>query len=197
MKPLACCFAIWTALLFTPGTSVMAQESSVTGSTATAGTPWIHVQVVEEGVDGEKVSINLPLSLIQVAIDVAPEDALSQAQVQLEQNSLSVSDLRRLWNELRDAGQEEFVTVESNEERVRVLRRGDDIVVDVEEAAPEGKEGKTVHIEVPVSVVDALLSGEGEELNLEQMVSRLQEQRGEIVRVNEGESQIRIWIDEK
>ncbi len=194
MKPLACCFAIWTALLFTPGTLVMAQESSVTGSTATAGTPWIHVQVVEEGVDGEKVSINLPLSLIQVAIDVAPEDALSQAQVQLEQHGLSVSDLRRLWNELRDAGQGEFVTVESNEERVRVLRRGDDIVVDVEEAAPEGK---TVHIEVPVSVVDALLSGEGEELNLEQMVARLQDQRGEIVRVNEGESQIRIWINEK
>ena len=191
MKPLAHRFAIWTALSLTPAISVMAQEPPA------GGTPWIHIQVIEEGADAEKVNINLPLSLIQVALDVAPKDALSQAQVQLEQHGLSVGDLRRLWNELRDAGQEEFVTVESNEERVRVLRRGDDIVVDVEEATPEGKEGKTVHIEVPVSVVDALLSGEGEELNLEQMVARLQDQRGEIVRVNEGESQIRIWIDEK
>ena len=197
MKPLACCFAVGIALLLTPATLVMAQESSLTGPTDPAGTPWIHIQVVEEGVDAEKISINLPLSLIQVAIDVAPEDALSEAQVRLEQHGLSVSDLRRLWNELRDAGQEEFVTVESNEERVRVLRRGDDIVVDVEESAAQEEEGKTVHIEVPVSVVDGLLSGEGEELNLDQMVARLQDQRGEIVRVNEGENQIRIWIDEK
>ena len=125
MKPLACCFAIWTTLLFTPATSVMAQESSLPGP---AGTPWIHVQVVEEGVDAEKISVNLPLSLIQVAIEVAPEDALSEAQIRLEQHGLSVGDLRRLWNELRDAGQEEFVTVENSEERVRVFRRGDDIV---------------------------------------------------------------------
>ena len=188
MMPLAHRFAIWTALLLTPATSVMAQEPPA------GGTPWIHIQVIEEGADAEKVNINLPLSLIQVAIDIAPEDALSQAQIQLEQHGLSVSDLRRLWIELRDAGQEEFVTVESNEECVSVLRRGDDIVIDVEESA---REGQNVHIEIPVSVVDALLSGEGEELNLKQMVARLQEQRGEIVRVNEGESQIRIWIDEK
>ena len=44
--------------------------------------------------------------------------------------------------------------------------------------------------------IGALLSGEGDKLNLEAF-TRLKDQRGKIVRVVDGGSQIRIWIEER
>jgi hypothetical protein len=50
---------------------------------------------------------------------------------------------------------------------------------------------------VPVSLVDAFLSGEGEEGNMEAAVAELQKRRGDIVRVKDDDSSVRIWIDEQ
>ena len=106
---------------------------------------------------------------------------------------------RLLWAELKNAGDAEFVTVESGDESVRVARVGDKIRVFVEELKEdEGAESaERVQVEIPVEVVDALLSGEGEDLNLEAAVARLADQRGDIVKVEDGESRVRVWIDEK
>ena len=46
-------------------------------------------------------------------------------------------------------------------------------------------------------MVDALFSGEGQELNLKEAISELKSLRGDIVRVDDGETKVRIWIDEK
>ena len=80
-----------------------------------------------------------------------------------------------------------------------MARVGDKIRVFVEELKEdEGAESaERVQVEIPVEVVDALLSGEGEDLNLEAAVARLADQRGDIVKVEDGESRVRVWIDEK
>ena len=57
--------------------------------------------------------------------------------------------------------------------------------------------GEEVRVEVPVSLVDAFLSGEGEEGNMEAAVAELQKRRGDIVRVKDDDSNVRIWIDEQ
>ena len=36
-----------------------------------AQTPWIHVEVIETGEDDTRVNVNLPLSVVQVALDAA------------------------------------------------------------------------------------------------------------------------------
>lgn len=85
--------------------------------------------------------------------------------------------------------------MEKQGERVHILRRGEHIVLEVDQTDDEtGKE--EVHIEVPVAVVDALLSGEGEQFNLREAVAQLKDERGDIVRVDGGKSRVRIWIDE-
>ena len=61
-----------------------------------------------------------------------------------------------MWNELRDAGDAEFVSVEGDDETVSVRRVGDKVHVDVD----DHEDGDQVRVEVPVSVVDALFSGE-------------------------------------
>ena len=50
---------------------------------------------------------------------------------------------------------------------------------------------------MPVSLVDALLSGEGDEVNIQAAVAELQKRRGDIVRVHDSDSNVRIWIDEQ
>lgn len=56
---------------------------------------------------------------------------------------------------------------------------------------------RQVRVEVPLEVVDALLSGEGEALNIQAALKELQKRRGDIVRVNDEKSTVRVWIDEK
>ena len=180
--------ALLAALLLVPSATANAQEPSEEKST------WIHIQVNGEGDDAEKVNINLPLSLVEVAIDVAPDEALEKAQVHFDHHGLSIGDLRRLWQEFRAVGDGEFVAVEKQGERVHILRRGEHIIIEVEQTDETGRE--EVHVEVPVAVVDALLSGDGEQLNLREAVAQLKDQRGDIVRVDDGKSHVRIWVDE-
>jgi plasmid stabilization system protein ParE len=61
---------------------------------------------------------------------------------------------------------------------------------------PRG-DGEQVRVEVPVSLVDALLSGEGEEANIQAAIAELRKRRGDIVRVHDEDSKVRIWIDEQ
>lgn len=53
-----------------------------------------------------------------------------------------------------------------------------------------------VQIRVPVSVVDALLSGTGETLDVRGAIQELSALRGEMVQVIQPDARIRIWIDE-
>lgn len=165
---------------------------------AWAQTPWIHVEVSEPGkAEGKdtQVKVNLPLSIVQVAIDAAPEKFVSEGRVHLHHmdKDIDVEDLRRMWNELRNAGDAEFVTVESDDETVTVKRAGDLVLIEVD----EHDDGETVRVELPVPVVDALFSGEGETLNLKDALTELRHRRGDLVRVDDGETKVRIWIDER
>jgi hypothetical protein len=160
-----------------------------------AQTPWIHVEVDEAGADETRVRLNLPLSLVQVALDAAPDKIVKEGHLHLgdTDHDVDVEDLRRAWRELRDAGDAELLSVEEKDETVSIRRAGDRVLIDVDDR----KDGDKVTIQLPVSVVDALLSGEGEELNVKDAVSELRALRGDIVRVDDGESKVRIWIDEK
>lgn len=158
--------------------------------------PWLHIRVTEEGESGTKVNVNLPLSLIQVVADIAEKEIGREASHidlgEFDHHDISIADIRRAWTELSAAGDAEFVTIEEDDEMVRISRAGDKILIEFEENDGDGN-GR---VEVPVSVVDALLSGEGEQLNiraaLDQLVSTAS---GEIVLVETDDTTVRIWIE--
>ena len=160
-----------------------------------AQTPWIHVEVDENEADASHVKVNLPLSVVEIALEAAPEKIVDDGKIRMNHidEDLDVEDLRRMWNELRSAPESEWVSVEQKEETLYIRRQGDQILVEVDNR----KDGDTVHVQVPLTVVDALFSGEGQELNLKEAISELKSLRGDIVRVDDGETKIRIWIDEK
>jgi hypothetical protein len=160
-----------------------------------AQTPWIHIEVNENETDPSHVKVNLPLSVVEIALEAAPEKIVDDGRIRLghADPDLDVEDLRRMWNELRSSPESEWVSVEKKDETVSVRRQGDQILVEVDDRGDRGK----VHVQVPMSVVDALFSGEGQELNLKGALSELKGLRGDIVQVDDGESKVRIWIDEK
>jgi hypothetical protein len=171
------------ALALVPGGPVAAQSP----------TPWLHVRVEEPG-KGSRVHVNLPLNVVEVALKAAPDTIASEGRIHFgrEGRGMKVADLRRMWTELKSVGDTDLVTVEEKDENVKVGRKGDLVVVRIER---KGKE--EVKVEVPVEVVDALLSGDGEELNLKAALEQLRKRRGDIVRVNEESNTVRVWIDEQ
>jgi hypothetical protein len=175
--------------------SVAAAVPAAQQATASAkgGTAWLHVRVDE--VKGSKVSVNLPLTVVEAALQAAPETIVSHGRVRLGngKHDLSIADLRKVWQELKAVGDAELVSVEDEEDgKVTVSRLGDLVQVRVD----GDRKGEKVHVDLPVEVVDALLSGQGEQLDLKAGMAALRGRRGDIVRVNDQDSTVRVWIDE-
>jgi hypothetical protein len=159
------------------------------------GSAWLHIRVEEPAKSG-KVSVNLPLTVVEAALQAAPERVVTDGRLHLghhREHDVSVAQLRKAWNELRATGDAEFVNVEERDETVRIARAGDLVLVHVDKAGTRD----AVRVEVPVDVVDALFAGEGDELNVRSALTRLQARRGDIVRVNDENSTVRIWIDDR
>ncbi len=184
---------IWAlaALTAVPGMSYAGKDRS--GKDA-----WIHIEVIEHDGDHSKVNVNLPVSLADVALNMAhDQDVLSDGHVKINgHDEVSVSDLRRMWAELKKAGDAEFVTVEGDDENVKIYRKGDQVFVNVDDKDSGGGKPEQVRIEMPVRVVDALLRGEGEDLDLSGALAELKDMDGgEILRVEGGDEHVRIWVD--
>jgi hypothetical protein len=171
---------------------------------AQTATPWLHVRVVEDD-EATKVTVNLPLSVVEAVLKASPEMIERHGRIHLgrhHDHGLKLADLRRVWKELAAVGDAELVSVESEDENVKVQRKGDLVQVFVDNKGRTGKDGKQkggeqVRVEIPVSLVDALLSGEGEEANIEAAVTELRKRRGDIVRVRDDDSHVRVWIDDQ
>ena len=156
--------------------------------------PWIHVHFTEGGASPKNIRVNLPLSVVGVALEVAPEKIVEKGRVRLNNADISIADMRRLWAALRDSGDSEFVNVEDGNRSVSIVREADRVLIRIGDLK-DGKDAQ-VHVEIPVKVVDALLATEGEELDIAGALDRLQSERGEIIRVIDGDTNVRIWIDE-
>jgi hypothetical protein len=170
---------------------------------AQTGTAWLHVRV-EDAKEASKVAVNLPMTVVEAVLKASPEIIEKHGKIHLgEEHGLKMADIRKAWKALAEAGDAELVTIESEGENVKVMRKGDLVQVFVDNKAKPGKDGKPakggeeVRVEVPVSLVDAFLSGEGEEGNIQAAVTELQKRRGDIVRVKDDDSNVRVWIDEQ
>ena len=160
---------------------------------AAASDRWLHVKVDEER--GAKVNVNLPLSLIETAFKMIPEDVTSdidhEVRVELNDAGFNVEDLRTLWLELRDGGDATFLTVEDDDVNIAVRKVGDYFV-----AESYGDSETTVDVRFPAQVVDALFSAGPDRLDFAAAVRALADHSsGDMVTVRDGETSVRIWID--
>lgn len=161
-----------------------------------AQTPWIHVEVEELGDEENHVKVNLPLAVVQIAAEAAPGKVLSNGRLDLGHldEDIEIEDIRRMWQALADTGDGDIVSIENRNQTVRIRREGEQVIIDVTEV----ENSSEILIRVPVAVVDALLSGDGDELDVRAALEELRDsQPGEIVTVDDEETRVRIWIDER
>lgn len=154
---------------------------------------WLHVSVTKSGSDAESVRVNLPLSVAEAFLPTLENQIGAEIQKGLADQPVAIQDIRNAWKELRKQKSTELVAVDSKEAKVRVSITGNNVVV----RSTEDSE-KNVNVQVPVSVVDALLSGEGNTLELSAALKELMKIRQlDLVKVQDAENSVQIWIDNK
>ena len=95
------------------GIGLLALVGAAAGTVAaqTAPTAWLHVRV-EEAKDASKVSVNLPLSVVEAVLKASPDIIEKHGKIHLgRDHGLKLADLRRVWKELAAVGDAELVSV--------------------------------------------------------------------------------------
>ena len=157
---------------------------------AAEGDLWLHVKVEEK--NDTKVSVNLPMSVVGKALPMLPEEHFNAGRLRMDEMDLSIAEMRELWREVQSSPDATFVTVEDEDEKVRVWKEKGYLMVSV----VDGLGGEQVEVRLPGRVVDALLSGEGEELDLvAAMEALVDEGEGQLVEVTGDGDRVRVWVD--
>jgi len=155
---------------------------------------WIHIRVLDAK-DG-RVSINLPISVVERMGNVLPADTSEKGGGRLRFNDedITVSELREIWADLRKHPDATFITVDEVDSKVRVAKVAGNLIVQAQERG--GGRDEQVEMKIPGAVVDALLSAPGEQFNVGAAMKALaREGEGEIVTVTGDGETVRIWID--
>jgi len=157
---------------------------------------WIHVRVVNTGDKGETVRINVPMSLAEAVLPAICAEKLNHGKVKFGEKIDDI-DLRAVFQAVRDSPDNEFVTVEKRDESVRVAKAGGNLLVKVRHKhAGKNEDNENVDIKVPLTVVQALLSGSKGELDVLAGIRALSAQGNmELVTVNGQSETVRIWTD--
>jgi len=184
-------FASFAVLALAAGMALAAPA----GKAAPAGTTdrWLHVRVEEgEGPGAETVHVNVPLDLAEKVLPAIHVEQFQGGKVHLEHGEMKDVDVRAILQAVKETRDGVFVTVEGKD-NIRVAKEKGHLLVKVRE---EGEMGTKVDVQIPMEVVEALLSGEKDELNVAAAVRSLARHGDELlVTVTEKGSSVRIWID--
>jgi len=157
-----------------------------------AAEPWLHVRVVDgDGADAEQVSVNLPLSVVEALLPAIHSEGLDGGRVRWAGGEeLDGAELRDVLAALADSPDGNFVTVRDGEQSVRVAKERGLLLVHADD------DGERVRVRLPLVVVEAMLVGGGDEIDLVAGLRALAEHGGgDLVSVDGDGSRVRVWID--
>jgi len=173
------------------------------GATTAAAKPgaerYLHVKV-DGGTKGESVNVNVPLSMAIKILPTINHGELHNGRITISSADINDVDVRAILDAVRTAPDNEFVTVKSSEQDVRVAKSNGNLIIHVRDSGKDsGKSGQKVDVTVPMKVVDALFStAKQNELDVAAAIRALGE-AGEtvLVTVQDAEQNVKIWIDSK
>src|SRR5215467_11380747 len=194
-----------------------AQEVTVSSSSSATSERWLHVRVIDSGHKGETVRVNVPLEMAEKVLPAIHKDRLHNGKVQINHSDIEGVDLKALLEAVRSSKDGEYVTVQSNDNDVRVAKQAGYMVVHVTEKgfkstrsdkdksdksaekSEKSYERSRVDVRVPMKVVEALLSAGKDELDVVAALRALSAHGGdtELVSVKSEDSTVRVWLDSK
>lgn len=203
--------AAFAAASFLPARTVAQDAQSTT--TSSKAEQWIHVRVESKEDHGETVRVNVPVEMAAKVLPAINKDNLHDGKVRIDSSRMNDVDLRTILDAVRTSRDGEYVTVQGNDNNVRVAKSAGYLYIHVTDRS-EGKkaaekDGKTgakatagheskVEIKVPMKVVDALFSAGKDELDLVAALKALSAHGDtELVTVKDAENTVRVWVDSK
>jgi hypothetical protein len=181
--------------LFAP-LGTRAQSSTSTSSTNSHGDRWLHVRVISTDAKGETVRVNVPLELAERVLPAIDHDRLHNGKVRIGCMDCDGVDVRTLFEAVRSSKDGEFVTVQSNDADISVTKKDGLMLVHVHDK--NKPKHSQVEVKVPMKVVEALLSGSKDELDIVAGLHALAGQGDvELVSVKDDDNTIRVWLDSK
>ena len=196
-------FVTAAAVLFSPARG-LAQASnpqakaaqSTSSATSEKRERWLHVRVICTEGKGDTVRVNVPLELAEKVLPAVNHDRLHNGKVKIDSSDINDVDLHALMEAIRSAREGEYVTVQGNDNDVRVAKEGNHLIVHVLEKG--GSKKSQVEVKVPMKVVEALLSAGKDELDLVAALHALGTQGDvELVSVKDSENTVKVWLDSK
>lgn len=155
---------------------------------------WLHVKVDEAGGENARVTVNLPISLIQSALPmIESAGEIQDGRIVIDDSEVSVDDLRGILTALTDSPDATFAEVETDTERIVFFKDGAYLRVETDASA----EGTEIRAHFPIAVLEALVSGAGNELNVAAALQALAAHGpGDLVTVRDHDATVRVWIDD-
>jgi hypothetical protein len=190
--------------------AAIAQDT--TTSSSGKAEQWIHVRVESKEDHGETVRVNVPVEMAAKVIPAINKNNLHDGKVHIDSMHTHDVDLRVILDAVRSSRDGEYVTVQGNDNDVRVAKSAGYLYIHVTDksegkkaAAKDGKAGakgagheSKVEIKVPMKVVDALLSAGKDELDIVAALKALSAHGDtELVTVKDNENTVRVWVDSK
>ena len=178
-------------------TSAPAKPSHSTSSaTQEKGERWLHVRVICTDGRGDTVRVNVPLELAEKVLPAVNHDRLHNGKVRIDSTEVGDVDLHALVDAIRTAKDGEYVTVQGNDNDVRVAKEGNHLMIHVVDKG--GSKKSQVEVKVPMKVIEALLSAGKDELDLVAALHALGAQGDvELVSVKDSENTVKVWLDSK
>jgi hypothetical protein len=175
---------------------VQAQTSTSQSSTSAHGERWLHVRVISTNSKGETVRVNVPLELAEKVLPAIDHDRLHNGKVRIGCMDCDGVDIRTIFEAVRSSKDGEFVTVQSNDADISVMKKEGMLFVHVHDK--NKPKHSQVEVKVPMKVVEALLSGSKDELDIVAGLHALAGQGDvELVSVKDDDNTIRVWLDSK
>ncbi|MGH9804289.1 MAG: hypothetical protein ACRD4D_03875 [Candidatus Acidiferrales bacterium] len=156
---------------------------------------WLHVRVENTGEKAESVRVNVPLDVALKVLPAIKSRELREGRLRLEDARIEGVDIRSVLEAVRTLDDGEFVTIQSTDANVRVAKEAGHLIARVDERT--GSEDK-ISVKIPLRIVDALLSGSPDELNLQAAIQALSDSADDfMVSVESRNESVRVWVDSK
>jgi hypothetical protein len=184
---------------------VSAWAQATSSSSSTSSDRWLHVRVTSSDSKNETVKVNVPLEMAEKVLPAINKDRLHNGKVKIDEHEMNGVDLRTLLEAVRTAKDGEYVTVQSNENDVRVAKQNGYMFVHVREKETgesekhhKSSDKSQVEVKVPMKVVEALFSAGKDELDLVAALRALSAHGDtELVSVKSDDNTVRVWLDSK
>lgn len=167
----------------------------LTPTLASASDVWVHLHVRDHHGNG-KLTMDVPAGVVRLLAALLPDQASASASIDLNGHRFDVPRLRRTWYAAQRQPEGRMFTIADRDDTVEIGHRAGSLVVTARSDRRWNRDDERVEIRIPGRVINALLSGSGDRMNLAAGIQALASTgSGELIAVTSDREIVRIWVD--